>query len=387
MRKDVRNEIIRTGDDNINKSEMARIMGCSRQTIYNREERLKNPIPRKNIVRTSKLEPYKEIIDIKVDKYRSKGMNVYKFIKKQGYTGGYGIVRKYIKEHKNEQIKKATIRFETIPGLQAQVDWKESMRLVNRCGEIYEINIFLMILGYSRYKYIELTSDRNQNILFKCMVNAFGYYNGCPREILFDNMRTVVDKARTTTTEVVFNKRFQEFSNDAGFTPLARTKEKYKVKNVNIELEHEVIDDSNNKHIYKLNFTEESSGTRVLFALAPFLKRAFETTKVVVVDELERSMHPALVEFIVKLFNNKEINKSNSQLIFATHATNLLNLELLRRDQIWFTEKNPENGVSDLYPLDSFSVRKDENIQKGYVNGRYGAIPFIRDFDLWLEDN
>ena len=64
-----------------------------------------------------------------------------------------------------------------------------------------------------------------------------------------------------------------------------------------------------------------------------------------------------------------------------------MNLELLRRDQIWFTEKNPDNGVSDLYPLDSFSVRKDENIQKGYINGRYGAIPFIRDIDLWLEDN
>ncbi len=168
---------------------------------------------------------------------------------------------------------------------------------------------------------------------------------------------------------------------------LARNGEKFKVKNVSIELEHEVVDDNNNKHTYKLNFTEESSGTRVLFAFAPFLKRAFETTKVIVVEELERSMHPALVEFIVKLFNNKEINKANSQLIFTTHATNLLNLELLRRDQIWFTEKNSENGVSDLYPLDSFSVRKDENIQKGYINGRYGAIPFIRDIDLWLEDN
>ena len=169
--------------------------------------------------------------------------------------------------------------------------------------------------------------------------------------------------------------------------PLARTGDKFKVKNVNIELEHEVLDDNNNKHTYKLNFTEESSGTRVLFAFAPFLKSAFEKTKVIVVDELERSMHPALVEFIVKLFNNKEINKVNSQLIFTTHAINLLNLELLRRDQIWFTEKNPDNGISDLYPLDSFSVRKDENIQKGYVNGRYGAIPFIRDIDLWLEDN
>lgn len=168
--------------------------------------------------------------------------------------------------------------------------------------------------------------------------------------------------------------------------PLEKSNDKYKVKNINIELEHEVMV-GNDKHNYKLNFVDESSGTKVLFAFAPFLKRAFENTKVILVDELERSLHPALVEFIVKLFNNKEINKANSQLIFTTHAMNLLNLELLRRDQIWFTEKNPENGVTDLYPLDSFSVRKDENIQKGYINGRYGAIPFIKDVDLWLEDN
>ena len=166
----------------------------------------------------------------------------------------------------------------------------------------------------------------------------------------------------------------------------SKTEEKFKVRNVNIELEHEVID-GNKKRTYKLNFNDESSGTKVLFAFAPFLKRAFDNTKIIVVDELEKSMHPVLVEFIVKLFDNKKINKANSQLIFTTHATNLLNLELLRRDQIWFTEKNPKNGVSDLYPLDSFSVRKDENIQKGYINGRYGAIPFIKDIDLWLEDN
>lgn len=169
--------------------------------------------------------------------------------------------------------------------------------------------------------------------------------------------------------------------------PMARNAEKLKIKNVNIELEHEVKDDNGNAHTYKLNFTDESSGTKVLFAFAPFLKKAFETTKIIVVDELEKSMHPVLVEFIVKLFNNKDINKANSQLIFTTHSTNLLNLELLRRDQIWFTEKNPKNGVSDLFPLDSFSVRKDENIQKGYINGRYGAIPFIRDIDLWQENS
>ena len=168
--------------------------------------------------------------------------------------------------------------------------------------------------------------------------------------------------------------------------PLARTNGTFKMSNVRIELEHEITDKNKNKYIYSLNFNDESSGTRTLFALAPFLKRAFESTKTIVVDELEKSMHPALVEFIVKLFNDKSINKANSQLIFITHATNLLTIELLRRDQIWFTEKNPDTGVSELYPLDSFSVRKDENIQKGYINGRYGAVPFIKDIDSWPED-
>lgn len=168
--------------------------------------------------------------------------------------------------------------------------------------------------------------------------------------------------------------------------PLVKSGGTIKMSNVKIELNHEVIDKNNNKHYYSLNFNDESSGTKVLFALAPFLKKSFESPKVIIIDELERSLHPALVEFIIKLFNNKNINKANSQLIFMTHAGYLLNLDLFRRDQIWFTEKNASTGISDLYPLDSFSVRKDENIEKGYRNGRYGAIPFIKDIDLWLDN-
>lgn len=165
-----------------------------------------------------------------------------------------------------------------------------------------------------------------------------------------------------------------------------RTNGSFKIRGVKIELEHEISDYSNNIHNYKLSFNDESSGTKVLFALAPFLKMAFENNKIIVVDELERSMHPKLIEFIVNLFHNKDINPLGSQLIFTTHVTNLLKIEIFRRDQIWFTEKNPNSGISILYPLDSFSVRKDENIEKGYINGRYGAVPFIKDIDLWLED-
>ena len=73
-------------------------------------------------------------------------------------------------------------------------------------------------------------------------------------------------------------------------------------------------------------------------------------------------------------------------MIFTTHASYLLDLKVFRRDQIWFTEKNSDTGISNLYSLDEFSVKKDENIKKGYENGRYGAVPFIRDIELWLEE-
>ena len=168
--------------------------------------------------------------------------------------------------------------------------------------------------------------------------------------------------------------------------PLARTNGTPKLKNVNIELTHEIIDNKGYPHLYKLNYRDESSGTQILFTLAPFLKRAFENPRIVIVDELEKSLHPSLVEFLIKVFNNPKINKVNSQLIFTTHAVNLLDLDLFRRDQIWFTEKDDKTGATDLYALDDFSVRKTENIQKGYLNGRYGAIPFIKnDTNLWQE--
>lgn len=168
--------------------------------------------------------------------------------------------------------------------------------------------------------------------------------------------------------------------------PIARSASMNKIKNVNIEVEHEVLQDNGKYKTYKLDFTDESSGTQIMFALSPFLKRAFDSHRVIIVDELEKSLHPTLVEYIIKIFNNPNINKANSQLIFTTHAVNLLDLDIFRRDQIWFTEKQFDSGVSDLYPLDDFSVRKMENIQKGYLNGRYGAIPFIKDnSNIWQE--
>ena len=133
-----------------------------------------------------------------------------------------------------------------------------------------------------------------------------------------------------------------------------------------------------------LSFEEESLGTQMIFVLIPFLSITLKGCGVLIIDELDKSLHPYLVEYIVKMFNSLEYNPRGAQLIFNTHDTNLLDLNFFRRDQVWFTEKNDENGESVLYSLNDFSIRKSENIEKGYMLGRYGAVPFIKnDWNLW----
>lgn len=155
--------------------------------------------------------------------------------------------------------------------------------------------------------------------------------------------------------------------------------EKISQKEVSISTLHEIEDDDGKTYSYELELQNESLGTQSLFFFSPVLKEAFENGKVIVVDEIDKSLHPLLIELIIKLFHNPDINKKNAQLIFNTHDTNLLSLDIFRKDQIWFAEKDPKKGITDLYPLDDFSIRKTDNIQKGYLNGRYGGIPFISE--------
>lgn len=135
---------------------------------------------------------------------------------------------------------------------------------------------------------------------------------------------------------------------------------------------------------YILNMANESLGTQNIFYLSPLLKDTLSKGKTIIIDEIEKSLHTSLVRYIIELFHNPEINKNNAQLIFNTHDTNLLTLDIFRRDQIYFVEKDFSNATTDLYSLDEFSVRKNENIEKGYLQGRYGAIPAVGLGDsLW----
>jgi AAA15 family ATPase/GTPase len=128
-----------------------------------------------------------------------------------------------------------------------------------------------------------------------------------------------------------------------------------------------------------LDIKDESHGAQKLFAIAGYWIDCLEQGKIIAVDEMDNSLHPLLVRFLIKLFFNPEINKNNSQLIFSTHDTSLLDDDLFRRDQIWFVEKD-KHHATQLYPLLDFSPRKDEAIGKGYLQGRYGALPYIGEW-------
>ncbi|HBQ5786801.1 TPA: ATP-binding protein [Klebsiella pneumoniae subsp. pneumoniae] len=123
---------------------------------------------------------------------------------------------------------------------------------------------------------------------------------------------------------------------------------------------------------------EESHGTQKLFSLAGPWLDALDNGYVLFIDELHDTLHPKLVSFLVNLFNSPDTNKKGAQLIFSTHETSILNQSIFRRDQVWFCEKN-ELSETNLYPLTDFSPRKGrENLEAAYLDGRYGALPFIK---------
>ena len=126
-------------------------------------------------------------------------------------------------------------------------------------------------------------------------------------------------------------------------------------------------------------FTEESEGTKRMFSLIGPWIDALHNGKILIIDELDVKLHHFLNLFLVNLFHDPTQNKTNAQLIFTTHNTNLLDQDIFRRDQIWFTEKDIETASTKLYSLTEYNPRKDKDIQKGYLAGKYGALPFIKE--------
>ncbi|MGB8842457.1 MAG: ATP-binding protein [Aliidongia sp.] len=152
-------------------------------------------------------------------------------------------------------------------------------------------------------------------------------------------------------------------------------------KDVSIELAHRGADGSE----CFFGLESESSGTRRLMLMLSPVLRALDDGCVIMIDELDASLHTHAAEQILLMFADKGINKHGAQLISTTHDTNLLNCKGLRRDQIWFCEKD-EIGATHLFPLSDIKSRPADNFEQGYLEGRYGAIPYAGDLKTLLSD-
>jgi AAA15 family ATPase/GTPase len=149
-------------------------------------------------------------------------------------------------------------------------------------------------------------------------------------------------------------------------------------RRLEIKTVHQAVDEGGKVVQIEMDFHhEESLGTQKVFAVMALILEAMEAGRVLVMDEMDLHLHPQIARFLVELMNDPEQNRGNAQFVFTTHNTNLIDLNLFRRDQIWFIEKD-ERGRSSLYSLSDFNVRTDLRVQKAYEVGRFGAVPFVK---------
>lgn len=231
--------------------------------------------------------------------------------------------------------------------------------------------------------YLSVASNWN----YKKVVPVFGWFASCKiltknsvadaygvdaEQLRDDEYRSVIEAMLRVADFGIQSLQIREVEN---VKRMAKTEEEY----INIDAIHLVQDEDGNTHPFALNMTEESDGTNSYFKLVGIVKNVLDKGGLLVADEMDAHLHPLLMKHLVMLFNSETYNPNGAQLIFTSHNTNLLDLDVFRRDQIWFTEKDEKCVATDLFSLYDFSVRKDAKVEKGYLIGRYGAIPFIKE--------
>ena len=140
---------------------------------------------------------------------------------------------------------------------------------------------------------------------------------------------------------------------------------------------HRIIHEDGSVEHFQLQMDQESAGTQRFFARIGGWLQALDQGALLLVDEIEDSLHPLLTKRFIEMIQDQNVNVNGAQLLFTTHDAMLLDLKFFRRDQIWFAEKDDKTCATELYSLASFSPRKGEDVRKGYLRGRFGAVPFI----------
>ena len=222
-------QLLREG---VSVSEIARRTGCDRKTIRKIREAASHPARQERRKRASKLDPYKPYLRRRAAAGVLNAVKLLGELRRQGYVGGITVLREFLHDLR-PAVPIVTERFETPPGQQAQVDWAVCGRIWHR-DRLRTLSSFTMTLGYSRRQYLEFTVSQDMETFQRCHIKGFHYFGGVPSEILYDNLKTAVDR-RGADGQVLWNRRFRDFADYYGFTPRAcqpyRAQTKGKVEN------------------------------------------------------------------------------------------------------------------------------------------------------------
>ena len=258
--------------------------------------------------KASKLDSFKEQITIWLEEAPYSAERILEKIREHGFSGGHSIVREYVRNKKELFDEKATVRFETMPGLQGQMDWAHFEDYqVREDGKMKKLYCFLLILGYSRTRYIEFVTDMNTNTLIRCHANAFRYFGGYPEEILYDNMKQVVIKRLLKQEDSTLNRQFEDFAGFYGFKPVLcrpyRGQTKGKVErtvqfvrdNFMVGIQYDSLDDLNGQALAWCN--KVNSKIHGTTGEVPFERRKKE------------GLNPMKREYIIDKINLRRVHK------------------------------------------------------------------------------
>ncbi|MGE5553724.1 MAG: IS21 family transposase [Betaproteobacteria bacterium] len=209
-------DIKQMAKDGLTVSEIARRTGHDRKTVRKLIRQDSVPQYRRRVPAASKLDPFKDYVLQRMEQGVLNSEKVFREIVAQGYTGKQRILREFMSPHRPAMRTLATVRFETRPGEQGQVDWADFGRIELE-GELLRLWCFLLVLGYSRAKYIEFVLAHDTETFMQCHINAFRYFGGVPKMLLYDNTKEVV--IGRAGDQPIWNRRFADFASYYGFLP------------------------------------------------------------------------------------------------------------------------------------------------------------------------
>jgi transposase len=202
----------------LNISQISQTTGFHRNTVRKYVTAQSTPAPMKRREHPSILDPFKEYIQQRITEYPLSAARIYREIVDKGFTGHYTIVKDYIRQIRPREGTPAVLRYETKPGVQAQVDWGECDH-IDEDEKIRKVYCFSIILGYSRMRYVEFTLSTDVYTFIQCHNHAFEYFGGYTQEILYDNIKQIIIKRAIKPKDNTWNAKFDDFFSYYGFIP------------------------------------------------------------------------------------------------------------------------------------------------------------------------